>query len=466
MKLIYYITWLLKIYKVYILKSLLIIIFLNLNNIKLIINGYIDNKKYLSIIDKDEKMKNIKIQKTYNSNKKNNFYISNNKNINNELKVKILNLKDLINKLNIYSKKRIPKNILISDYLFSKDCDDFNGYSLFEYYLKKNVTDVYYLINIKSAFYKSLLKKKETKNLIPLNVNKNIWNELFNYLLNAKILIQSYTSFTFQDIVSNVPYLKYLHLSHGIRYFKKIIDSYDFKHLIVEKRNLITTSPFEYESLINITHHSKNYIYKAGLPKYDRFKNIKKNKSENDCILISFTYRKYNNKIYEKSLLKKNLQSLLNNSKLIKILKKKNIDLIYIPHHYDLKRNRNFEQKKFSYAKFKKNIHLTHYIEQCSLFVTDFSSVSFDFMFQNKPALYYLIDVNDSINFEEKVYMKNPKDPIYFGNVFSDEKKLIEKIIYYINKKFAIGNLMKKNYNSVFFYKNNIRERLIIKNNN
>ena len=73
MKLIYYITWLLKIYKVYILKSLLIIIFLNLNNIKLIINGYIDNKKYLSIIDKDEKMKNIKIQKTYNSNKKNNL---------------------------------------------------------------------------------------------------------------------------------------------------------------------------------------------------------------------------------------------------------------------------------------------------------------------------------------------------------------------------------------------------------
>ena len=92
MKLIYYITWLLKIYKVYILKSLLIIIFLNLNNIKLIINGYIDNKKYLSIIDKDEKMKNIKIQKTYNLNKKKNFYILNNKNIINKLKVKILYL--------------------------------------------------------------------------------------------------------------------------------------------------------------------------------------------------------------------------------------------------------------------------------------------------------------------------------------------------------------------------------------
>ena len=52
-------------------------------------------------------------------------------------------------------------------------------------------------------------------------------------------------------------------------------------------------------------------MHKAGLPRYDRFNLIQRNKSENKCILISFTYRKYSNEIYNKSLYKKNLEILL-----------------------------------------------------------------------------------------------------------------------------------------------------------
>lgn len=82
-------------------------------------------------------------------------------------------------------------------------------------------------------------------------------------------------------------------------------------------------------------------------------------------------------------------------------------------------------------------------------------------MFQNKPTLFYLIDYNDTIDFEEKMNMKNLNDPIYFGNIFLDQNKLFKKIQYYINKKFVISEELKKKYNSVFFYKNNIRERIL-----
>jgi CDP-glycerol glycerophosphotransferase (TagB/SpsB family) len=373
----------------------------------------------------------------------------------------ITNTSDFINKLNNYSYLRTPKNILICDYLYSPFCDDFNGYSLFEYYLEKKVPDVYYLINSKTYFYQSLLKQKKTKNVIPISPRNNFYNDLFKYILNSKILIQSYSLFNFHEIVSNVSYLKYLNLNHGIRYFKKKIESYDFDHLIRDKRNLILTSPFEYDLLLKQFNHSEKYLHKAGMPKYDRFNNIKKNESEKDCILVSFTYRKYDNSIYNQSLLKKNLKSLLNNNYLISLLGERNIDLIYIPHHHDLFRNRNFDENQFIYAKFYNNTFLTHYIEQCSLFITDFSSVAFDFMFQKKPALFYFIDVNDSFDFEEKEYMKYPNDTIYFGNVFNTEENLINKIEYYIKNKFDIGEEMKKNYNSVFFYKNNIRKRIV-----
>jgi len=302
--------------------------------------------------------------------------------------IKILTLNDLIFKLNYYSNFRTPKFILIFDYIYSEYCDDFNGYYLFEYYLKNNSTDVYYFINNNSKLYKSKLKNKKMKYIIPINPKVNLYKDLFYYLLNSKIIIQSYTLIDFQKMVSYVPYLKCLNINHGIRYFKSKIEQIEFYNLIRRKRNIISTSPFEYQMLIK-NHHSETYIHKAGLTKYDRFAYIKKNETERDCILISFTYRSYDNKTFEKSLLKKNFKSLLNNNTLISILKNYNIDLIYIPHHHELYKNKNFDENQLKYARFYNNSYLTHYIEQCSLLVTDFSSISFDFNF--KINLYYFI---------------------------------------------------------------------------
>ena len=203
-------------------------------------------------------------------------------------------------------------------------------------------------------------------------------------------------------------------------------------------------------------------MYKAGLPRFDRFQNIKKNKYEKKCILVSFTYRKYNEKLYNKSLLKKNIMKLLNNKSLISFLKKNNIDIIYIQHHYDLFRNRIFNQKSFKYSKYKNPIFLKHYIEHCSLCVTDFSSFSFDFIFQNKPSLFYLIDYKETFDFCEKTYMKNfPKDPFVINNTFYDLNPLIEKIKYYVKRQFIIEDDLKKEYEKVFYYKKNITQRIV-----
>lgn len=212
-------------------------------------------------------------------------------------------------------------------------------------------------------------------------------------------------------------------------------------------------------------------MHKAGLPRYDRLNSFQKNESENKCILISFTYRKYNNDVYQKSLYKKNLETLLNDTSLISFLKNQNIDIIYIQHHYDSLRKRPFNQSNFQYIKYLNQSFLSHYIEQCSLLITDFSTICFDFMFLNKPVLFYLIDFRDKLNFEEKIYMKYNKNNIYFGNVFSDLKPLIERIQNYTINNFNIENELKKKYESVFYYKANITERIVkiinnITNNN
>jgi len=325
-----------------------------------------------------------------------------------------------------------------------------------------NETNAYYIINNESDLYKELLNKNETKNLILVHSSINFYDIIYPYLLNSKILVNSYIFYDIQSIVNNVSYLKYLFITHAIGYFKTIIISWQFVGLKEDKRNIIISSPFEYHFYKKKLKYKDIYMHKAGLPRYDRFNLIQKNKSEDKCILISFTYRKYSNEIYNKSLYKKNLEILLNNTSLITFLQKQKIDLIYIQHHYDFLRQRPFNPNNFKYVKYRNQSFLSHYIEQCSLLITDFSTISFDFMFLEKPVIFYLIDLKDNINFEEKDYMKYDKNKdIYFENSFSEQEPLIEKVKDYIAHDFNLDDGLKKKYESMFYYKKNITERIV-----
>ena len=384
---------------------------------------------------------------------------------------KFKSLSQLINKLNRDSIFRQPKYLIFFDYYNNPFCNDINAYLLFEYYIKNNETNAYYVINVQSELYQMLLKKKQTNNLIPIHNHDNLYETIYPYLLDSKIIVNSFIYMDLQKVVSRVNYLKYLFITHAIGYFKTKVISVQFDNLRKDKRNIIISSPFEYEKYKNKLKYSDSYMHKAGLPRYDRLNSVQRNISENKCILISLTYRKYNNDVYKKSLYKKNLETFLNDTSLISFLKSRNIDLIYIQHHYDFLRKRPFNQSNFQYIKYRNQSFLSHYIEQCSLLITDFSTVCFDFMFLNKPVLFYLIDFKDKINFEEKIYMNYNQNNIYFGNVFSDLKPLIEKIQNYTINDFNIEDELKKKYESVFYYKTNITERIVqiinnITNNN
>ena len=160
----------------------------------------------------DDNTYNYLINKSYN----NNFTSHKNISIN---KDKII--ENLINQLNHDYIYRKPKYILLSDYFINKYCNDINSYLIFEYYQRNNKSDAYYIINEESLLYHSLLEKNRTNNLIPINISTNYWDKLYNYILNSKIIIQSYIFIDFQKIISKVNYLKYLKINHGVRYFKK-----------------------------------------------------------------------------------------------------------------------------------------------------------------------------------------------------------------------------------------------------
>ena len=371
------------------------------------------------------------------------------------------NINKIINKLNKYSIYRKPKYILLFDYIYSPVCEDLNSFTVFQYYQHHNNNDAYYVLNAKTELYSSLLKGNKTKNIIPY-YNSRFNGHLFNYILNSKIIIQSYALHFFQIIASRVKYLKFLYICHAVNYFKTSIIQIQLSELSEDKQNIILTSPYEYNLYKKFNLYKEKSMHIGGLARYDRFQNIHINSTEKKCLLISFTYRSYNKSIYDKSLFKTNINKLLEDRSLLSFLEKKGIDLIYIQHHNDVIRKRNLNIKNLSYIKLKPQKYLAHYIEQCSLFITDFSSISFDFMFQNKPVLFYHLDINDKINFTEKEFMKiDFNNSIYFNNVFTEHKLLINKIKYYINNNFSLEYGLAEKYKTLFYIKKNITQMIV-----
>jgi CDP-glycerol glycerophosphotransferase (TagB/SpsB family) len=370
-------------------------------------------------------------------------------------------LNSFINKLNKYSIFRQPKYILLFDYIYSPVCEDLNSYSIFQYYQNNNNSDAYYILNEQTELYKSLYKQNKTTNIIPFK-NSNDIRKMFDYFLHSKIIIQSYTLYTFQIIASQVKYLKFLYVCHAVNYFKTIIIKEQLLKLKDEKKNLIVTSPYEYNLYKKLNLYKEKSMHIAGLARYDRFKYLKSNHSEKKCILLSFTYRSYNNSIYEKSLYKRNINKLLTDKSLQLSLEQNDIDLIFIQHHYDVLMKRQINKIIFPHLKFFEQKYLAYYIEKCSLLITDFSSISFDFMFQNKPVLFYYLDINDTTNFSEKEYMRiDYSNNIYYNNIFLDQKSLVNSIISYINRKFVLEKGLARKYTTLFYYKNNITQKIV-----
>lgn len=376
-------------------------------------------------------------------------------------KIEIKNVNDFINKLNIFSIYRKPKYILLFDYIDSYTCEDLNAFSIFEFYQKNNVENVYYILNENTELYKSLLNQNKTKNIIPYK-NKTSNKYLFPFLLNSKIIIQSYALYYFQKIASRVKYIKFLYICHAVNYYKTSIIINQLAKLKKSKQNIILTSPYEHNLYKKLNLYNEKSLYKAGLARYDRLNYIQKNISEKDCLLISFTYRSFQNSVYQKSLFKKNLYKFLGDQFLGSFLESKNIDLIFIQHHHDVLRERIIEKNLFPNIKFKKQKNLAYYIEQCSLLITDFSSISFDFMFQNKPVLFYHLDKNDKIEFEEKSFMRiDNENSIYFNNTFSEHEDLINKIKYYVNRNYILEEGLSEKYKHLFYFKKNITENIV-----
>ena len=347
---------------------------------------------------------------------------------------------------------------LLADCLELKLSEDYI-YNIYLEMIKQNLSAHYITLNenIYNNFSNNNIIDRMNSNKIIYKwklINGDFLEKYLELILKLKVVLAAFGYLSIDNIFYNIEYITYIYLGHGIHYFKRFL--YNNYHSC-EKYNKILIPPSD--KLISI---AKKYgfkdenIIKLGLPKWDKLNQYSRN-TKNNTIFLMFTWRQMKQGKNISDYYLNNTFNLLSNKKLNKILKNKNITFFYTFHHKlkNLKKN-NFEKKLNKLGnlyKIEQN-QIFECISKSSLFISDFSSVVFDFIYQKKPFILFLPDSEDP-NIKD-IYNENYYDiikslkngTIFFKNKFFDLDKAINKIIYYINNNFNIELTMENFYNS------------------
>lgn len=346
---------------------------------------------------------------------------------------------------------------LFSDFYFGSSDDTF---PIFKEMIKQNISAHY--MDAKKYIYNQICnKEKNCLKILPV-INKKIIidaNFLEKYLeliLKLKAVIVCHYFSSIYNIFYNIDYISYINLGHGIKYFKHFLYN---KYSSFKRYNKLVLPPSN--KIISIAKKygwNENNIIKICLPKWDKYNNyelkIKSGKIKiKKSIFIMFTWRNLlNNNWNISSIYIKNIISLINDNYLNKVLEKKNINLNFALHpNFKKYKNKIKINKMIKYIE-QKNI--SDCLMKSNLLISDFSSIIFDMIYQNKPIIIFVPDAYDikiKYLYEEGYYdiinsLKNGS--IYFKNKYFNIHDTIKKTIFYINNNFKLEKSVKEFYDS------------------
>ena len=281
--------------------------------------------------------------------------------------------------------KREPYVWLIGEQILSAQD---NGKHFYHYMIENHPEiEVYYVIEKSSKDFDCL----ESQGVLAYGSYKH-----FEVASRAKVLVFSHMPNYLIPKINHITeyknrYKAYLRvfLQHGVIANKNV----DVMHKNIRDYDIFNVSSKLEKSIIHKNlGYSNNEIIINGLPRWDRlFKERRKSKK----ILIMPTFRdnleQATEQIFKESDYFNFWNGLLSDKKFVEYIEQNNI-IVYFFLHIILER---FSKEFLSVSKnilFKNSDNLQDLLLECGMLVTDYSSVSFDMLFQNKPVIYVPFD--------------------------------------------------------------------------
>lgn len=222
-----------------------------------------------------------------------------------------------------------------------------------------------------------------------------------------------------------------VYLQHGVLH-AHLPTMYSLDRMVLDKE--VVSTRFEVDNLITNYCFEDSFLIKSGMP---RLKHIPKDKKPEKKILFAPSWRKFlvesdnmggwipKDATFIKSDFYKNIMAFLTDERLNEVLKKHGYVLDFKPHPnfrvYDKLFDLNGETVRLA----PKTVDEYSY----SVFITDFSSFMFDFIYLKRPILYFMPDLElfeAGLNHYRKLDIPLEKG---FGEFASEPKKAVDDVI-------------------------------------
>ena len=236
-------------------------------------------------------------------------------------------------------------------------------------------------------------------------------------------------------------------LQHGVLGRKKV--EYYKKDYKYPFDLFCVSSEAEKDLVINEMGFDEEDVAVTGLTRFDA---LLDSHGATDSILLIPTWRPWltNNQTFASSKYFRAYDDLLNDVRLHKLLNDNNITLNFYVHYRMQPYLKNFSTNhdKIKIISFGE-INVQDLLKSNRLMITDYSSVSFDFNYLDRPIIFYHFDFN---RFFKDGILRSP-DETFIGDIVNEHDELIYKIEHYVNNDFKSDNIYNIEMDKIFKYK-------------
>ncbi len=375
-----------------------------------------------------------------------------------------LSLEDKEKILNIERKRWHTKQDLyiVAGQIYSLDLHPIDSWTLFQWMQERDIPSRF-IIRRASQFYKTIEAKGQTKDVIAVN-SDCLHNELLDQtelFLRAKAVLVEWRTDSFVDHwLKHLPGCRYVFIQHGIIgtwICGTLLDVFNNEY-----NDLNVSSEFEL-SVVASNENIRKRCFIAGLPRFDLLTNQTTDGSDAEkVIFVMFTWRSTLNdgtEELEDSHYLKGLQALLSEENIIRF-KRDHIRFVFSPHHVIAHILKDFNLNQVEVIKSQEKV--AYWIKHADMLITDFSSVSFDFLFQEKPVIYWIPDIYDEhLNNQDKEKIKSAlQQRQHFFNTVNSVEEVLNRISYYAKNLFILEEEYKTKARSFFTYRENFSQRI------